>query len=256
MSSSPVRDIFHFLSIEEENILKSNINLAKYFVLITELDELYKSCLTLESINKKEHKIPCFLYLIIHSEYYIAMANFLRLHQSKSFCSLRAALDCAFTAYYLLKHPDKRDVYLSKIKTENNEADEKEWTRIFQNIKMTIKNDIDSYPHAKILPEIHEFCSIHSHSDALGIMHRYNIDKEKLMLEAQYFDYEEKVEDYNRWLACLLFSFFRIFLIFWHEIFRPKAGSKLTELEQKIKEHDSKIRLFKENFPLRDKIEE
>jgi hypothetical protein len=173
------------------------------------------------------------------------------LHQSKAFCSLRSALDCAFTAYYLLKHPDKRDIYLSKINTHISRKEEKEWTSIFINIKRTIKDDIANYPHAKTLPEIHEFCSMYSHSDAISVMSRYNIDKEELMLETRYFDYEETAEDYNRWLAPLLFSFFRIFLIFWFELYKEKAGTRLSELERKIMEYEGKIRLFKEKFPLR-----
>lgn len=250
MGMHGIRDLTHFLAVEEENTLKSFINLGKYISCICDLDELYRSCLDLDPISDPNQKIPCFLFLVIHSEYYISMANFLRLRQSKSFCSLRSALDSVFTAYYLLKNPGKRKVYLSKASAAKTEAEEKEWKDIFLNIKKTVKKDIQNFPHAKNLPEIHELCSMYSHSDPLGIMHRYVEDKEKLMLEAHYFDYEHTVKDYNKWLACLLYCFLRIFLIFWYELFSNKAGNKKDKIEGMIAACNDKISIFQREFPL------
>ncbi|HKZ56658.1 MAG TPA: hypothetical protein VJ024_03045, partial [Thermodesulfovibrionales bacterium] len=131
MCAEPIREFSHFIGIEEENVLKSIANLGDNFFLIHNLDIIFKNSLGLEPLDDVNLKFPAFLYLIIHSEFYQAMASFLRMHHSKSFVSLRIALDCAFTAYYLIKHPDKTDIYLSKL----NEEENPEWNRIFRNIK-------------------------------------------------------------------------------------------------------------------------
>lgn len=58
--------------------------------------------------------MPVFLYLNVHREYYLSIANLLRLHSSKSFNCLRSALDMAFTAYYLLKNPEDTKIFMYK----------------------------------------------------------------------------------------------------------------------------------------------
>lgn len=246
MCAEPIREFPHFIGIEEENVLKSIANLGDNFFLIHNLDILFKNSLELEPLDDVNLKIPAFLYLIIHSEFYQAMASFLRMHHSKSFVSLRIALDCAFTAYYLIKHPDKTDIYLSKL----NEEEKPEWKKIFFNIKRSVKNDIDNFPLAKGLPEIHEFCSIYSHSDAIGILHRYRTNDSKL--EATYFDYEPKLDDYNKWLAQLLGIFFRIYLVFWQEIFAQKAGDKKGQIENLLREYSLRLNDFIKKYPLGD----
>lgn len=253
MSSEHINDLIHFIAIEKENLLKNMANLGEDFWLIMNLDIMYQKCLNLNPIDKPRLKIPVFLYLNSHREYSIAAVSFLRLHQSKSFNCLRSALDSVFTAYYLLKNPDKEKVYLTKlIGQENSPKLDREWNKIFRNIKQTIKENIDNYPGAEYLPEIHEFCSIYSHSDAVGILHRYVEDREKLILESQYFDYELTIQDYKKWLACLLFSFFRIYLIFWNQIFKDRAGDKLKEIEKRIVEYDKRMRLFRDQYPSKE----
>lgn len=249
--SEPVRDLMHYLGIEEENVLKNITNLGEEFLLVPNLDILYRTCLDLQPISKPELKIPAFLFLNTHTEFLLGMASFLRLHESKSFVSLRIALDSTFTAYYLLKHPDKKDIYLSPIYDKENIEIRKEWNKIFKNIKNTIEKDIANFPEAKNMPAMHDFCSIHSHADALGIMPRCNEDKKRLMLEAQYFDYEPTPEDDKKWLGALLFGFFRIFLVFWNEMFKQKAGDKLKEIENRIVQYQKRLELFMEKYPLR-----
>ena len=229
MCAEPIREFPHFIGIEEENVLKSILNLGEDFFLIHNLDKLFKNSMEIEPLNDVTLKIPVFLYLIIHGEFYQGMASFLRMHHSKSFVSLRIALDCAFTAYYLMEHPDKTDIYLSKLNDDKNP----EWNKIFFNIKRTIKEDIDNFPLAKGLPEIHELCSIYSHSDAVGLLHRYRMSESSL--GATYFDYEPKIDDYNKWLAVLLKSFFMIYSLFWQEIFKQKAGDKTGQIENSLK---------------------
>ncbi|OGW51833.1 MAG: hypothetical protein A2Y81_01720 [Nitrospirae bacterium RBG_13_43_8] len=246
MCAEPIREFSHFIGIEEENVLKSIANLGDNFFLIHNLDILFKNSLELEPLDDVNLKIPAFLYLILHSEFYQAMASFLRMHHSKSFVSLRIALDCAFTAYYLIKHPDKTDIYLSKL----NEEEKPEWKTIFFNIKRSVKNDIDNFPLAKGLPEIHEFCSIYSHSDAIGILHRYRMNDAKL--KATYFDYEPKLDDYNKWLAQLLGTFFRIYLVFWQEIFAQKAGGKKGQIENSLREYSLRLHDFTKKYPVGD----
>lgn len=244
MCAEPIREFSHFIGIEEENVLKSIVNLGNNFFLIHNLDVLFKNSLELEPLDDVNLKIPAFLYLIIHSEFYQAMASFLRMHHSKSFVNLRIALDCTFTAYYLIRHPDKTDIYLSKL----NEEEKPEWGKIFSNIKRSVKNDIDNFPLAKGLPEIHEFCSIYSHSDAIGILHRYRMNDAKL--GATYFDYEPNLDDYNKWLAQLLETFFRLWLVFWQEIFAQKAGDKKGRIEYSSREYSLRLNDFIKKYPL------
>lgn len=246
MCAEPIKEFSHFIGVEEENVLKSIVNLGEDFFLIHNLDILFKNSLELEPLDDLNLKVPAFLYLIIHSEFYQGMAYFLRMHYSKSFVSLRIALDCAFTAYYLKKYPDKTDVYLSKLSEKENP----EWNRIFRNIKKTIKDNIVNFPLAEELPEIHEFCSIYSHSDAIGLLHRYRIADARL--EATYFDYEPKIGDYNKWLAQLLGAFFRIYLVFWQEIFMQKAGNKKGQIENSLKEYSLRLSDFIKKYPLGD----
>jgi hypothetical protein len=244
---SSVRDIMHFFGIEEENVIKNIANFGEDFFLVHNLDLLYRKCMELKPIDKPELKIPAFLFLNSHREFYLGVNNFFRLHQSKTFCNLRSALDSAFTAYYLLKHPDRIKIYLSTITEEPS----KEWKKLFSNIKETVKKDIKNFPHAEGLPKMHEFCSIHSHSDALGIMNRYKLDKDRLVLLADYFDYEDSLENYKKWFGAFQYGFFRVFLIFWREMFEQRAGDDLQTIIKNISIYKEKLQLFRQKYPLK-----
>lgn len=250
MCAEQIRRFPHFMGVEEENVILNIANLGEDFFLLHNLDVLYMNCtdLKLKSIEEKSLIMPVFLYLITHNEFYSAMSSYLRMHKSRSFRSLRAALDSAFTAYYLLKYPDKVKVYLSKLTEEDNP----EWDKIFLNIKRTMKNNIEEFPLAKGLPEIHEFCSIYSHSDALGILHKYSIDEEKSRLEAKYFDYETSIEDYNKWFIYILYAFTEIYLIYWKEIFSKMAGDKLEVFESNIVGYIKIIEMLKAKYSFKE----
>jgi len=257
MGTHEIGDIFHYTSIEEENLLKSLTNFKGDIFFIQELDELYKLCFKLNPINDKKLKIPAFLCTNVHREFYLAFVAFLRLSQSKSFNSLRCSIDSAFTAYYLIKYPEKEDVYLYKLKEKVvNEEEykelEKDWYKIFCNIKNTIKNRKSDFPLSDNLPELHEFCSIYAHSDALGIMHRYVLNVEKLKVEGKYFDYEENNEDYKKWFGCLLLGFFKIFVMFWNILFKELAGSRCGEIEARIKVYAEKLTIYRKTYPLKE----
>ncbi|MDD5358606.1 MAG: hypothetical protein PHX80_05645 [Candidatus Nanoarchaeia archaeon] len=244
-----IRDFIHFLGIEQENQIKSSVNLGEYFFLIHNLDILYKEALKIK-VDKKEHKIPAFLFLNVHRELYLSMTNFLRLHKGKSFCNLRSAIDSTFTAYYLLKNPDKENVYKANIKLGSEE--EAEWDAIFRNIKATIKKNITDFPLAKELIEIHEFCSIFEHSDALDVLGRYVEDKEKMTLEANYFDYEETDDSYKKWLIKILFSYFMIFGLFWAEFFKERAPEEISRvINIKAKTYQTKLDELRKRFPVK-----
>ena len=129
---------------------------------------------------------------------------------------------------------------------------EREWSKTFLNIKRTIKNDIEDFPLAKGLPEIHEFCSIYSHSDAIGILHRYLEDKESGMLLAKYFDYEKDYDDFYIWLGRILVTFFRIFLIYWNEVFIHKAKDKRHIIEGKISEFQKRLKIYTKKHSIDD----
>jgi len=240
-----IREFTHFLGIEKENELKTVIILGDHFLLIHNLDILFQKSLEVE-LNKAEFKIPTFLFMNAHREFYLSMASFLRLHSSNSFRNLRCAIDSTLTAYYLLKYPDSREIYLSNVKKEKNEK----WNKIFRNIKKTIKGDLDTFKLADGLCQMHEFCSIFTHSDALGVMTRYIEDKNNLRLEANYCDYEKNQNDYKKWFGALLYAFFMIFVVFWKELFEKIASNELSKkINIRIDTYKSKLDEFRKQYP-------
>jgi len=251
MSTERIHSVLHYFGIEEENAMANIANLGEDYVLIRNLNNLY---LLISSIKIKEItvnlKIPIFLYLISHSEFYAAVSSYLRLHQSKAFHSLRVAIDSALTSYYLLENPDQIEDYLSPSYGEETN----EWQKTFRNIKATIKRNIKDYPHADGLPNIHEFCSMFSHADAAGILHRYH--EEEGRLEAKYFDYDVSTDDYKKWLAQLLLGFSNIFELYWAVLFKPLAGDKTEGIESTIKEFKTNFSAFYKQYPLENAPEE
>ena len=249
MSTNTISDIIQFFGIEKSNMLGNIANLGEHFFLIHNLDLLYQSCTELRPIDDRSLKMPVFLYLIVHAEFYNSISSYLRLHKSISFRCMRSALDSAFTSYYLLKKPEKLDVYLSKLADDKNKEMVKEWNKTFGNIKRTIKDNIEEFPLAKGLPEIHGFCSLYSHSDALGILHRYHEDKESGMLLAKYFDYDKNPDDFHKWLTCVLVTYFNIWLLYWREVFINIADNKRNEIEKKIVEFQNNLKSYTEKYP-------
>jgi len=235
----------HYLSIEDDNVLKTVAILEEDYQLVLDLDDLYNFCLNITLPADSHIMTPAFLYLISHQEYYCGMASFLRLHKTESFRCLRAALDSAFIAYYLLKNPDKTEIYLDKNRYSST------WENLFRNIKATIKNNQKIFPFAVGLPKIYDICSKFAHADPEGIFHKYLIDRQAMKLHAQYFDFEKHPDDYKKWFAFLLFYFFKVFLIYWHEMLRNSAGNSKKEIEYQIKEYKAKINDFKKRYPLR-----
>ncbi|MBW2544065.1 MAG: hypothetical protein JRD43_01065 [Deltaproteobacteria bacterium] len=249
MSTDTIKDIIQYFGIEESHMFGNIANLGNDFFLIHNLDVLYRSCTELRPIDDRSLKMPIFLYLIVNAEFYNSISSYLRLHKAISFKCMRSALDSAFTSYYLLKYPEKLDVYLSKLGDDKNKEMLKKWNKTFRNIKRTINDNIEEFPLAKGLPEIHEFCSIYSHSDALGILHRYQEDKGSSMLLAKYFDYEEKHDDFHKWLACVLVTYFNIWLLYWREVFIHIADNKLSEIENRIVEFQKNLKSYTEKHP-------
>jgi len=201
-------DFIHFLAAEKENTIKICANLGNDFYLFYNLDILFQKLLEVGIEPNKNILLPAYLFLNVHREYYLGIDHFLSLHNTKSFLNLRSAIDSTFTAYYLLKNPEKLDVYLHTIRRhEVNEELKKEWKNIFLNIKRTMKENEKSFPLSKKLVEIHEFCSVYAYADALSIVTRY-ADSPRDTLELNYFDYEQTPEDYKKWMGVLLFGFF------------------------------------------------
>lgn len=235
----------HYLTIEDNNLSKSIALLENDYQLVLDLDNLYNVCLNVTLPEDSNFRISAFLYLISHQEFYSGIASFLRLHKAQSFRCLRAALDSTFTAYYLLKNPDATEIYLDKSRNPST------WEGLFRNIKATIKNNQKIFPLAVGLPEIHDLCSKFAHADPDGILHRYFMDKEEKRLGAHYFDYEKTHIDYKKWFAFLLFYFFKVFLIYWNELFKNRAGGKKGEIGYLIKEYKGKINNFRKKYPFR-----
>lgn len=237
-----IRNFEHFLTIDNENVSKSISMLDDSYQLILDLDNLYSACLNITLPDDSNLMIPAFLYLISHQEFYYAMNSFLRFHKTQSFRCLRASLDSTFTAYYLLKNPAETKIYLNK--TENFRM----WEKLFRNIKVTIKNNRRKFPLAEGLSDVHDLCCKYAHADPEGILHKYFIDKESKKLHVQYFDYEETSDDYKKWLVFLLFSFFKIFLIYWHEMLKKEAGRMKKEIESEVNNYKNKIKNLKKEY--------
>ena len=244
MDIKPLRGFEDYLRIEEENLFKSIALLDKDYQYITELDNLYESCLHIPLPEDENLTIPAFLYLISLEEFYCGTASFLRFHKTKAFRCLRAALDSSFTAYYLLKNPDATNVYVNKMN------DAYAWEQLFRNIKITIKNRPRDFPLASGLPEVYDLCSKFAHADPEGILHKYFMDKKEQRLYAQFFDYEKTAEDYKKWFGFLIFHFFKIFLIFWNEMLKTNAGSRKRHIEKLVKDFRTRIYGFRKRFPV------
>lgn len=234
----------HYLAIEDDNISKTLAMLSDDYPLLLELDSLYNSCLNITLPAESNLMIPAFLHLISHQEFYCGMASFLRLHKTQSFRCLRAALDSTFTAYYLLKNPDKTKIYMDKSGNTST------WDNLFRTIKSTIKNNQYTFPLAVGLPDIYDLCSKFAHADPEGIFHKYFMNKQEKRLYAQYFDFEKNTSDFKKWFAFLLFYFYKVFLIYWHEMLKNKAGSKKKEIESQIREYKVKINDFRRAYPV------
>lgn len=237
-----IKGFEHFLQIDDENVSK-NIELLKNdFQLILDLDNLYSTCLNITLPADPNIMIPAFLYLISHQEFYNGMASFLRLHKAQSFRCLRAALDSTFTAYYLLKNPDETQIYINKSR------DSSTWESLFRNIKVTMKNNQKKFPLADGLPYVHDLCSKYAHADPEGIFHKYFMDKKEKKLHVRYFDYERSAEEYKKWAAFLLFYYYKIFLIYWHEMLKNSAGNIKKDIEYLIKAYKIKISHAKKQY--------
>ncbi len=237
-----IKGFENFLEIEYENISENIKILGRDFQLILELDNLYSTCLNITLPEDPDIMIPAFLYLISHQEFYNGMASFLRLHKNQSFRCLRAALDSTFTAYYLLKNPEEIKLYIDKSRNSSS------WENLFRNIKVTMKNNQKKFPLAVGLPQVHDLCSRYAHADPEGIFHKYFMDKEEKKLNVRYFDYEISANEYRKWFVFLLFYFYKIFLIYWHEMLKDRAGRMKKEIEYLIKAYKVKISQLKKQY--------
>ena len=225
-----VVDFLEFLGAEESNQLKSCIHLKDVAIQIGKLDILFKTVINETSIVEEEHKIVVFLFLNVHREFYLSMANFIRLHTSKSYCNLRAAIDSTLTAYYLLNNPDKQEIYLLNRKDKCAEIKAvKEWNRIFKNIKSTINNSINDFPLAVDLIKTHDFCSRFAHADAIDLLTRCFENVKTGNLRVTYFDYEKTNRAYKTRLIDILSFFGEICNLFWKIVFKKRASKKVVQ---------------------------
>jgi hypothetical protein len=243
MDITLLRGFEHYLSIEDENMSKNIAVLGKDYQLIFDLDDIYNYCLNIALPEDSNLMIPAFLSLISHQEFYAGMSSFLKLHKTQSFRCLRAALDSTFTAYYLLKNPDQTEIYLNK------SGNPLLWEKFFRNIRLTIKNNRKDFPLAGGLPGIYDLCSKFAHADPEGIFHKYFMDRRELKLYAHYFDYEKTPDDYKKWYVFLLYYFYKIFLIYWHEMLKERAGKRKKEIVNLVKSFKSKINDRRRIYP-------
>ena len=239
----------NFLGIEKENELKNIVNLGGDIFLIHNLDQLYITMLGIES-HKKEFKRPFFLFLNIHREFYLCVANFLRMHRSKAFVDLRLAIDSALTAYYLIQYPEKEEIYLSGI--TNDMEKQKKCEKIFNSIKKTIKKEKAKFPCAIKLVGLHEYCSIYAHADAIALLSRYIDNEQGLFVGCKYFDYENKENDNKRWLGVLLEGYYEIFKLFWNELFEKIASDRIKiKINERGKQFDNILFKFRSKYPIK-----
>ena len=69
------------------------------------------------------------------------------------------------------------------------------------------------------------------------------------MLQAKYIDYEKKQDDYHKWLGFVLLTYFRIWLLYWREVFIRRAENKLHEIEKIIVEYQKRLRTYTDKYP-------
>jgi len=249
-----LNNFIHFLAAEKENTIKVCVNLGKDFFFFHNLDILFQKMLEIGIEPSKNILIPSYLFLNVHREYYLGIDHFLSLHNTKSFLNLRSAIDSTFTAYYLLKNPEKLDVYLQTIKGHKvDEELKKEWKSTFLNIKRTMKDNETSFPLSKKLVEIHEFCSVYAHADALSLVTRY-AESPGDTLELNYFDYEQTPEDYKKWMGTLLFGFFEVLIVFWKEFFESRAKNKSQEIITRLKTYNNVLTEFRGKYKFKTNL--
>lgn len=190
--------------------LRSNIiKFKSSFDIFLRLDDLYELPLSTAINNETDGVVPG-LYLLVISKLYFSVSCLLRGHMSEGFAATRGALDASLTAYKIILHPETKAAYLRR-----------EWS--YQNIKSTIKNELESdpskYPLAATLIELHEMCSQHaSHADVSVLHHRTIVHKqegtEKRLLEFKYYDFPNDDAIYRGVIADLLSAFHSMLLIF------------------------------------------
>ena len=246
-------NLFEFISFEHNNQLVSLANLKSEFGFLQELDEIYQETKNAFSINENNNVqfLVGVMYLQAHGEFYVGMSQFFRSHLSKSFLSLRIAIDAAFNACYFIENPSHTEEFID----EESPLQQK----IFKRMKQHIKDDPQRYPLAQTLVPIHELASkysAHSSVSSLAFKYRHVKDadqKEEIMLN--YFDGLEPCNFFPYYFS-LLKGHFMVFQLFYNGFFKKEFRIIYQEREKRIADFEVKINQKHKQYPLSSQKED
>lgn len=241
-------NILEFISFEHHNELVSIANLKGELGFLQELDEIFQDTLHAFTVNKNNDVqfMVSTMYLQAHSEFYIGMSQFFKSHLSKSFLSLRIAIDASFNANYFIKNPKDIPAFLE----ESHPLQKK----IFWRIKDHTEKNTKGHSLIQNLVKIHEVASNFSaHSSLQSLVYKYKhvIDAEQKKEEVllNYFDAMES-RDFLAYYFALLKGYFMVFQFFYNDFFKKEFHIFYPEREKRISDFETKINLKGKQYPL------
>ncbi len=216
------------------------------FGFFQELDEIYQETLHAHSVNTDVQFMVRTMYLQAHGEFYVGMSQFLRSHLSKSFLSLRIAIDAGFNADYFIKNPNDIREFIDEKSRKQKE--------VFWRIKNVMDKNPLVYPLAQRLIELHELASNYAaHASIQSIIHKYKYeaDEKQKKEEAQitYFDGLE-LSDFMGYYFSLLKGYFMVFQLFYEAFFKQEFKGSYLEREKRIAGFETNINQKGKQYPL------
>jgi len=216
-----------FLSVEEQNILSTLVNLRQDFDVFSRLDGLYRAPFGLIDVPVREELVPS-LYLFVHFHLYFSVACLSRSHFSECLASTRKAIDASLSAYEMILDPSSQLLY---------ETRHSRFQFVKRHISKARKADPSRYPLAVKLLELHDICSeFGSHADVSSFVHRVEMkgtgQPGKSTLLFHYFQFPSDKHEYHFYFVETLLAFHQMLIIFQDFISSKAIGLKVGWCEE------------------------
>jgi hypothetical protein len=194
-----------YLGREEHNLLANFVKFKDEFEMFRTLDRIFQEPRHRLVLETKD-RVVAQLFLFVHFCFYFSYSCMLRCHLSEAMSSIRKGIDATLSAYKIIKEPRSSKDYINEEK-------------FFVFIKSNIKRNIDEFPLAVELCNIHESCSkFGSHADMSSFFHRLEIErpseKDVDLLKVHYFQWPRNDDEFRYYQVYLLNSFYLMFKIF------------------------------------------
>jgi hypothetical protein len=202
-------DLFHFMSMEEHQVLVSLANMKEELPVLRQLEELYSAALSAKVVREDEFVI---FQLLTFSNYHFLfmMACQLRCHLSEAFASARAAIDAALIAAHIINDRASQVAYAKREKPFDNFA------RYLGNL---IK-DGKPLPHPLIpvlIKQQKTISTFAAHADVGSFVHRLKRttgNDGQRMLAVEYFQFSRSEEERKIHTFSLLHTFVMVLDVF------------------------------------------